>query len=814
MAAAALVKALGLFAAEAILWGGACSYWGIANSPDSNYTEIAIQTPINIPSLDGLPSSSSKELAQAWVEVLVNQQALRKSLDRYEGAIAAGSQEWALRQLKAAQGFHTALMGDLAVVRDRTAVLIPELEALGFSLKPEDLAAAKAKLQNEGLPQVERDILTELGFSPNGISSITASTTELVGILSTQWQQTLTASVQGVIGVNGGIGDWINQRIVELSTELLSSWIDLTPTGGPSAAILSHGAKGGYDEANNRLILYFASNPSVTGFSGEVWVLTHANGLGGTPAWIQVVPTGTPPNNINGNESAVYDAVTNRLIVYGGCFANCSPAQSSVFVLTNANGLGGTPVWSAISVTNPQPRVDHSAVFDPVNNRMIAFAGQLAFFGTDHNDTRSLSNANGLIAPSTWSTLATAGGPPPIRSAHTAVYDQANNRMIIFAGTNLIHTCCPYSESDYNDVWVLSNANGLGGTPTWTQLSPLGSLPTPRSHHSAVYDATNNRMLVFGGLSWSNTTQSSTALGDLWQLSNANGLGGTPTWTELSPSGTPPDPNRDQVAAFDTANQRMIGFSVINGFAQIKVLVLAGGTTKPDSDGDGIPDDRDNCPLVQNSDQEDSNLNGIGDACEAPSLVRSTTAFLQAHTDGTTTAEPTPGAIAQEPTIADQLARIVEFRVASGMTNAAQQLTTNLVDSVVESGLLLPEDAAPVTEAVLAQVTPIISGARVDKSVLWPPNHKMVPVTVNYNVSDNSIPFTCNLSVVSNEPINGTGDGDTSPDWQVLDVNHVLLRAERAENGNGRVYTITITCTNSGGVSAQGTVTVRVPHNQ
>ncbi|MFT4302966.1 MAG: S8 family serine peptidase [Candidatus Woesearchaeota archaeon] len=35
-----------------------------------------------------------------------------------------------------------------------------------------------------------------------------------------------------------------------------------------------------------------------------------------------------------------------------------------------------------------------------------------------------------------------------------------------------------------------------------------------------------------------------------------------------------------------------------------------------DSDGDGIPDELDNCPLVYNPNQLDSNSNGIGDACE------------------------------------------------------------------------------------------------------------------------------------------------------------------------------------------------------
>jgi len=73
-----------------------------------------------------------------------------------------------------------------------------------------------------------------------------------------------------------------------------------------------------------------------------------------------------------------------------------------------------------------------------------------------------------------------------------------------------------------------------------------------------------------------------------------------------------------------------------------------------DSDGDGIPDDEDNCPHVANPDQRDSNLSGIGDACETPDLVHSTAAFLQAATDGRTTLEPTSLLVTDEPTIAER----------------------------------------------------------------------------------------------------------------------------------------------------------------
>jgi 6-phosphogluconolactonase len=110
--------------------------------------------------------------------------------------------------------------------------------------------------------------------------------------------------------------------------------------------------------------------------------------------------------------------------------------------------------------------------------------------------------------------------------------------------------------------------------------------------------------------------------------------------------------------------------------------------------------------------------------------------------------------------------------------------------------------------------SPTISDVSATPNVLWPPNHKFVDVTIGYSVTD-PCPNTCVLTVASSEPVNGTGDGNTSPDWQVIDSHHVSLRAERSGPGEGRVYTITITCTNATNhLSSTKTVTVLVPHDQ
>jgi hypothetical protein len=112
---------------------------------------------------------------------------------------------------------------------------------------------------------------------------------------------------------------------------------------------------------------------------------------------------------------------------------------------------------------------------------------------------------------------------------------------------------------------------------------------------------------------------------------------------------------------------------------------------------------------------------------------------------------------------------------------------------------------------------PMIALVSADPAALWPPNHRLIGVDVAYQVLDNcSSPaaIVCVLGVVSSEPSDGKGDGNTTPDFLVVDPHHLRLRAERSGGGPGRVYAIGITCSDASGNSASQEVSVTVAHDQ
>lgn len=100
-------------------------------------------------------------------------------------------------------------------------------------------------------------------------------------------------------------------------------------------------------------------------------------------------------------------------------------------------------------------------------------------------------------------------------------------------------------------------------------------------------------------------------------------------------------------------------------------------------------------------------------------------------------------------------------------------------------------------------------------ALLWPPNHKMVLIGIRGITDPDNDPVTVTiLKIRQDEPINGLGDGDTSPDGSGVGTPTAKVRSERSGKGNGRVYTIDLEASDGRGGTCQGQVKVGVPHDQ
>src|SRR5947208_600909 len=100
------------------------------------------------------------------------------------------------------------------------------------------------------------------------------------------------------------------------------------------------------------------------------------------------------------------------------------------------------------------------------------------------------------------------------------------------------------------------------------------------------------------------------------------------------------------------------------------------------------------------------------------------------------------------------------------------------------------------------------------------PTYFALTATFSVAVGDLNADYHPALSVTvtgvnQDEPLNGLGDGDTSPDARAgSQSNDVLLRAERSGGGNGRVYRIAFRASDGKGGTCEGAATVAVPHDQ
>lgn len=392
-----------------------------------------------------------------------------------------------------------------------------------------------------------------------------------------------------VFGGDLGGGYYPAGDVCALSLAAPPAWTALAPSGAPGARMM-HAAT--YDAARRRMIVFGGTDGYY--LLDDAWALS----LGDAPAWSPLYPAGSPPAG-RYLASATYDPVRDRVIVVGGVTAG-GVIVNEVWALDLADG----GAWTPLAPAGPQPsaRMGHAAVYDPSGDRLVVYGGV--------SETEYLDDAWALslgVSPA-WTPLAPSGEAPPRQAFHAAAYDARRDRLVSFGGhaETGVATCETWMLSlGASPAWTCARSPGavldasftadpardrailvggsvrseatdavwslaLSGPPAWTRLAPSGPGPAPRANHAAVNDATRDRLVVFGGddAGWS-------YFGDAWALS----LSGSPAWTSLAPSGTPPTARSRHTAILDPVRERMIvygGQSAAGARFDVWALSLAG----------------------------------------------------------------------------------------------------------------------------------------------------------------------------------------------------------------------------------------------
>jgi hypothetical protein len=290
-----------------------------------------------------------------------------------------------------------------------------------------------------------------------------------------------------------------------------------------------------YDPPRDRLVLHGGDE-------------TYALSLS-TLIWSRLVPPGMVPSWRHAH-SAIYDAPRDRMVIYGGAYGPLDDLLEEIWALPLSPGAS----WVQLTPVNSEPigRDGHTAIFDPVGDRMVICGGHDGF-GTFRRDVWAFD-----LDSLTWTEITPNPALPHDVVWMSSVYDASRRRMLMFGGRDLVN------GGNSNELWSLA----LSGAPVWTLLNPSGLRPVGRQNHGAIYDPIRDRMVVYGGIngsvqfpeSWEYTPGATTEVPD----------GSVPAASGLALGPPRPNPSREPtVLAFTLAQAGRVTLEIFDAGGRI-----------------------------------------------------------------------------------------------------------------------------------------------------------------------------------------------------------------------------------------------------
>lgn len=214
----------------------------------------------------------------------------------------------------------------------------------------------------------------------------------------------------------------------------------------------------------------------------EVWAYDVA-----WASFTQAKTTGGPSARARG--AAAYDAVGDRLLVFGGRYRAGTSGAYTVFSDLWALDLA-TLTWTELATSGkgPSARSNAVAVVDPVARELVVHGGNTSTNGaafTPLGDVFTLS-----LDTLVWTERKPGGAAPKPRLFHAAALDPKSGKLYVYGGGGANAFQGPF----YGDLWELS-----ADRSTWKELSPSGELPASRISPSLAFDAASGKLVLFGG---------------------------------------------------------------------------------------------------------------------------------------------------------------------------------------------------------------------------------------------------------------------------------------------------------------------------
>lgn len=280
-----------------------------------------------------------------------------------------------------------------------------------------------------------------------------------------------------------------------------------------------------YDPVGKKMLIFGGAGKE--GLLSDTWVFDIEKKV-----WQKIEVKHSP--SARWGHSAIYDESNKQMLIFGG-YAEKGGSLSDVWAFNIEN-----KEWKKIKIKETPPaRHGHSAIYDPVNKQMIIFGGK---GNKPLGDTWTFG-----IEKRSWEEIAANKESPPPSFGHSAIYDSANKKMVIFIGTaTWIYDIEPLQDNSPTGLSVPKASL----KKEWTEKS--GIFEISAFSFSAVYDSANKQMIIFGsGIQGS-------LLADTWIADIEKD-----EWNKVDIEKVPAGRTRHSVI-YDSKNKQMIIFGGTN----------------------------------------------------------------------------------------------------------------------------------------------------------------------------------------------------------------------------------------------------------